>query len=428
MARPVRESPDIWHVGELPGDHGCAVRDENGLEVERYADPAATRDSVRVHNATLGLNIEGEPITEGDRPMNKTTLPLAARLQVLIATSNPLDPARVYAELATEGPSPDFDKGYDDGFADGHNAGIALTLPALRQAAQRFRHYEGLHAAKASPDGDAKAQNNADMAEVCERTIAEAEQFSPDARPAPALQAVLDNMLAYEAERFDAKPVAFYVRTWRTSSASTTHGPYDDREVAKATLAAYLHGDGMMAGEIDEELGELDVNGADMVDAFTEWRGQIREALHARRTALADGADVIAEALRIGLALVEASAEDQASGVAEGVYDPDPDVTAAIERKEAVIKAAIKALDPITGPPHPAPLCIGIELNGGLITEVWADRACPGVEVLIYDFDVEGGQDLMQIVGGGLVAYSVHSDLGVGPMPDVRHLESDGPS
>lgn len=42
---------------------------------------------------------------------------------------------------------------------------------ALDMAAKRFRHYEQLHAAKGTPDGDAKAQNNADMAAVCELAL-----------------------------------------------------------------------------------------------------------------------------------------------------------------------------------------------------------------------------------------------------------------
>lgn len=40
----------------------------------------------------------------------------------------------------------------------------------------------------------------------------------------------------------------------------------------------------------------------------------------------------------------DASAEDQESGVAEGVYDADPDVTAKIARNKAVIEAALKAV------------------------------------------------------------------------------------
>ena len=42
---------------------------------------------------------------------------------------------------------------------------------ALEAAAKRFRHYEELHAAKATPDGLAKAQSNADMADLCERAL-----------------------------------------------------------------------------------------------------------------------------------------------------------------------------------------------------------------------------------------------------------------
>lgn len=43
---------------------------------------------------------------------------------------------------------------------------------ALERAANRFRFYEAEHAKKQTPEGDAKAQTNADMAELCERALA----------------------------------------------------------------------------------------------------------------------------------------------------------------------------------------------------------------------------------------------------------------
>lgn len=66
-AEGAAERPDVWHVGELPGDNCMVVRDENGLTVKEFADITTTRECVRAHNAELGLNIEGEPITEGER-------------------------------------------------------------------------------------------------------------------------------------------------------------------------------------------------------------------------------------------------------------------------------------------------------------------------------------------------------------------------
>lgn len=41
---------DPWHVGELPGDGGLIVRDENGLAVMHCATAAAAIETVEIHN------------------------------------------------------------------------------------------------------------------------------------------------------------------------------------------------------------------------------------------------------------------------------------------------------------------------------------------------------------------------------------------
>lgn len=46
-------------------------------------------------------------------------------------------------------------------------------LYALEASAGQFRHYERLHAAKGTPDGDAKAAINANFATLCEQAIIE---------------------------------------------------------------------------------------------------------------------------------------------------------------------------------------------------------------------------------------------------------------
>lgn len=43
-------TPDLWHVGELPGDRGRIVRDENGLRVAELADWRAAQRLIRRHN------------------------------------------------------------------------------------------------------------------------------------------------------------------------------------------------------------------------------------------------------------------------------------------------------------------------------------------------------------------------------------------
>ncbi len=47
-------------------------------------------------------------------------------------------------------------------------------LVACRQAAIQFRFYEQQHLAKGTPDGDAKALRNHEMAKICEAAIAKA--------------------------------------------------------------------------------------------------------------------------------------------------------------------------------------------------------------------------------------------------------------
>jgi len=72
----------------------------------------------------------------------------------------------------------------------------------------------------------------------------------------PKLDAILADMLAYQAEQFDAM-------------CGTCEGTGKDE-----------HGEECEdCGGTGEACGDLDVSGADMVDAFGEWRGQLRQAL-----------------------------------------------------------------------------------------------------------------------------------------------------
>lgn len=56
--------------------------------------------------------------------------------------------------------------------ADAVQARVAELEAALTKAAEQFRWYKHLHAAKASEDGYAKARRNAEMAEMCETALA----------------------------------------------------------------------------------------------------------------------------------------------------------------------------------------------------------------------------------------------------------------
>lgn len=46
----MRSVRDPWHVGELPGDRGMTVRDQNGLTVCRGRSAAETLRLVTRHN------------------------------------------------------------------------------------------------------------------------------------------------------------------------------------------------------------------------------------------------------------------------------------------------------------------------------------------------------------------------------------------
>lgn len=53
------------------------------------------------------------------------------------------------------------------------NVRLKIAIAALTASASKFREYETLHAAKGNLGGDAKARANCEMAELCERAIAE---------------------------------------------------------------------------------------------------------------------------------------------------------------------------------------------------------------------------------------------------------------
>lgn len=83
------------------------------------------------------------------------------------------------------------------------------------------------------------------------------------------LFAILDDMLAYEAEKFDAEPVEFEVHD---GANKREVGPYETRAEAMAVAADYP------GSVIVEIFGDLNVSGADLVDAFTAWRPELKAA------------------------------------------------------------------------------------------------------------------------------------------------------
>lgn len=80
--------------------------------------------------------------------------------------------------------------------------------------------------------------------------------------------AIVREMLVWEADRFDAVPIGYQVGIAAT---------YPTRAEAEACCAMV----GMRPDSIEEIFGDLNVSGADLVDAFTDWRLRLRAAMEA---------------------------------------------------------------------------------------------------------------------------------------------------
>lgn len=67
------------------------------------------------------------------------------------------------------------------------NTALFLAAPDLHEAVSRaarmFRHYEALHRAKGTKDGDDKAASNAGIAEFCEAALAKANGLQKAGEP-----------------------------------------------------------------------------------------------------------------------------------------------------------------------------------------------------------------------------------------------------
>lgn len=94
-------------------------------------------------------------------------------------------PVRIYGDYAVDAWNARWDggSGCHLGIANRADERLIVASPELLaaciKAAAKFRHYEDLHAAKGSLDGDAKARANAEMAEEIEAVIAKATPTSP---------------------------------------------------------------------------------------------------------------------------------------------------------------------------------------------------------------------------------------------------------
>lgn len=112
----------------------------------------------------------------------------------------------------------------------------------------------------------------------------------------PPLWAILKDILAYQAEQFDADST-FDVIRWEGErksqrimcGLSRTERDEHERTVEPEPNISYQY---------EEFLPDLQVSGSDLVDAFTEWRGQLRAALAATRSPRPAALDRIAARLR----------------------------------------------------------------------------------------------------------------------------------
>lgn len=96
----------------------------------------------------------------------------------------------------------------------------------------------------------------------------------------PALRLVLSDILDYQADEFDAKPASYQVIVGSTKEGGSQQlfGPYDTLDEATAYARSRL-AEGHRVTIQPGEVPDLQVSGADLVDAFTRFREMIKAAL-----------------------------------------------------------------------------------------------------------------------------------------------------
>jgi hypothetical protein len=98
----------------------------------------------------------------------------------------------------------------------------------------------------------------------------------------PTISAIIADMLAYEARKFDAGPVFDVVKINADGSEQVVFYSCETRDEAENIAIGANDTAGKTRYEVREIPGEdrdLSVCGADLVDAFAEWRQQIKAAL-----------------------------------------------------------------------------------------------------------------------------------------------------
>lgn len=301
-----------------------------------------------------------------------------------------------------------------------------LILSARLTLAHIAEGYQPSHAAK----GNAKAFSFEEMyglqtgieaaAEVAKEGLdgkhapvpldAYASQERPQGAKPRALWLVLDQMLRWNAEAFDAKPDEFWVDV-----GGCSYGPYPSHELAQDYIDSLGAGFPSDAASIRGEItADINVNGGDLVDSFITWRAEIKAALEhapgfrAYDRGYEDGhtdglkdqdvasdvqpgdAGLVIQALELGAGYVGEAIEEQDSGVAEGIYEEDEGegISTRQEADLATIRAAIATVR------TPTPLRVAVFVKSGMVEDVSVDRAAPGLVVNVYDLDVDRSREL----------------------------------
>lgn len=197
------------------------------------------------------------------------------------------------------------------------------------------------------------------------------------AEPIPTIAEILADMLAYQREEFEPKPLAYTV--WSADEPPRCLGTFNTEDAAQILI------DATPGAEMGLDMPDLDVSGADLVDAFSAWRDQIKAALaHPSPAPLGR----IIFALEAGSALLDASIEDQASGVADGLYEDDPEIDAKHEELEKLFADTILDAKVMGTMPRE----IFVTMEGGVIIGQFCAHPTPDLTFSVIDYDCEGAE------------------------------------
>lgn len=212
-----------------------------------------------------------------------------------------------------------------------------------------------------------------------------------EAQPSP-LFAILADMLAYEAAKFDAEPVEFDVYD---AAEKRSRGGFKSREEAEAA-ARQIPG-----AVVLDVYDDLDVSGADLVDAFTAWREQLKAAL-----ATARPAPLVALAREAAALFREYEAHHERGAAVITADMPLKEERLAKAKRNAEIASRLEQALGVawlgeawgqtnvvvtqTGDEPPAKRQLFISIEGGLINAFYSPDDMSDLQIITVDYDDEG--------------------------------------